>query len=155
MRERVMRPGKDTPAGARPGKGALDAALTVEAALVMSVTLFATAALLQGVFDMHARTAGSFVLAEGLEKYVFFEAGAEKERGRDREDVAPEQTEKLHCIFGCGNASLTLSEGGLLRAEGSVKDKAAIDMSVRTYDPEKFLRTVTAVKDAAGSGDGA
>ena len=52
---------------------AFKGSVTVEASLVMSITLFVMAGLLQGVFDMHARTAEAFILAEGLEKHVFFE----------------------------------------------------------------------------------
>lgn len=127
--------------------------LTVEASLVMAVTLFVMAALLQGVFDMHARTAGGFLLAEGLEKYVFFEAEAEQERGRFPEDLAEEQTAKLHSVFGCGRAVLSMDEEGILRVGGKVTDRSETEMSVRCYDPEGALRKLTAIRDIIGSGD--
>ena len=128
---------------------AFKGSVTVEASLVMSITLFVMAGLLQGVFDMHARTAEAFILAEGLEKHVFFEEQAEQERGRSREDIGEEQTKKLHSVFGCGKAGLSLSGDGLLRVEGSVTDTIKTEMSVRRYDPEGVLRRFRAIQDIA------
>ena len=51
----------------------LEGSYTVEAALVMSVSLFFIAALLTGIFEVHSRVVGNMALQEGLEQYIYTE----------------------------------------------------------------------------------
>lgn len=112
----------------------LDGSYTVEAALVMSLTLFFLAALLNGVFTVHSRVVADFVLQEALERCVF---------PLCEEDVL-EETEKqmqaeLKGFFGCGSIPLQIGEHGT-KKKGTVGQPVFLELSVKEYEPEAVMR---------------
>ena len=54
-------------------KREVSASYTVEASFVMAVTFFFIAALLNGVFEVHGRITGRFVLQEAMERCLYRE----------------------------------------------------------------------------------
>lgn len=52
-------------------KREVSASYTVEASFVMAVAFFFIAALLNGVFEVHGRITGRFVLQEAMERCLY------------------------------------------------------------------------------------
>lgn len=122
----------------------------MEAALVMSITLFFIMGLLQGVFDVHSRVTGNFLLQEAVEQMVFA-----REDGRDEEvrisEIQIMAQNRLAGFFCCEEMKLELAKNGN-RMEGSVemeafpgKRKIITELSVKEYKPEETLRIQAAV----------
>lgn len=130
---------------------------TVEASLVMSFALFFIAALLTGIFQIHSRVVGSFVLQEGLERLIYLEdseAGDSVEgkdaSGKNAEGkaaggtVEEEELRRLRSFFWCGGAELTM-QSELGRFSGRVEAAGTENrISVKDFDPETFLRILRA-----------
>ena len=122
--------------------GWLKASYTVEASLVMSAAFFLIAALLTGVFQVHARVAGRFVLQEALERGIFLEA-EEKKEAEIRQELEQEAENRLRSFFWCGDGRLELEwEGNVIR--GQVTAGSETQIEVTGYDPENRIRLLTA-----------
>lgn len=119
----------------------LDASYTVEASLVMAIVLFFLAALLQGMFLVHGRVAGRFVLQDALERCMALE---KNEENMTVEKVEQQAAERLHGFFRCGNAELRLhyGESGF---SGAVDTGVETEIVITEFDPEKQLRLFTAM----------
>lgn len=151
----------------RRKNGSLSGSYTVEASLVMSFTLLFIAALSTGVFQVHSRVVGNFVLQEGLERLIYLETAGneevaentesaanmgkagntdiveEAEMAKNMEDIAEEEVRRLKSFFWCGGSTLEIRRGAG-RFSGSVKTAAENEISVKDFDPETFLRIVRA-----------
>lgn len=145
----------------RRKNGFLSGSYTVEASLVMSFILLFIAALLTGIFQVHSRIVGNFVLQEGLERLVYLETAGneemavntesagntdiveEAEMAKNMEDIAEEEARRLKSFFWCGGSTLEIRRGAG-RFSGSVKTAAENEISVKDFDPETFLRIVRA-----------
>lgn len=157
----------------RRKNGFLSGSYTVEASLVMSFTLLFIAALLTGIFQVHSRVVGNFVLQEGLERLIYLETTGneevaenresagntesagnmgkagntgiveEAEMAKNMEEIAEEEVRRLKSFFWCGGSTLKIRRGAG-RFSGSVKTAAENEISVKDFDPETFLRIVRA-----------
>lgn len=123
----------------------LKASFSVEASLVISLTLLFFAVLMNGILGIHRRSVEEMILAEGVEKNAVFEETAELEEGRTRKDVTESENAKVHCFYGCGGAEITYGRRGLFHVVGNVRDQHEIEISMRIYDPENMLRLQTAI----------
>lgn len=99
----------------------------------MSIALFFIASLLIGIFQIHSRVVGNFVLQEALERYVFL---AEEETERQLEEGS---IKYLRGFFNCGDARLQIEETGK-RKKGKVETAVETEISVKEYQPESTLR---------------
>lgn len=117
---------------------------TVEASLVMAITLCCIAVLLEGVFTVHRRTAGSFLLQEALEQCVFLEDGTQKEQ--ETGEIEKEREDCLRQFFGCGQARLKITENST-RKSGQVQCGTDMEIIVKEYEPEKTLRKWAVLQD--------
>ena len=114
----------------------LPASLTVEAAYVMGIVLFAMAVLLRYGFQLHDQVTGNAVLNEGIELLGHSEEpdiGALSQRGSRRMEYAlsGRQFQIRLQEEGEGYSGTT----GGLRYQKEIKDKG--------FHPERFLRQVT------------
>lgn len=117
----------------------LEGSYTVEAAFVMSITLLFIAALLTGIFQVHSRVAGRFVLQEALERRIFLEDSEAAEQGRTEAVLLREEAERLRGFFRCGDGELTMKKTGE-RLYGRVDTGIETEIKVKDYDPEEKLR---------------
>ena len=121
-------------------KREVSASYTVEASFVMAVTFFFIAALLNGVFEVHGRITGRFVLQEAMEWCLYRE---EKTLRGDGSRAG----QRLRGFFRCGDAVLTIREdGGDL--DGRVKSSTETEISLRGQEPERALRLLTVLENA-------
>lgn len=123
-----------------------EASYTVEATLIMGITLFLIGALLTGAFDIHSEVVGDLILQEAMEQTGHKET---LQRAGERADLTAseilEQANKdLKEYFWCGNVTIDIDET-LQRLNGSVEGKQDNSISVKKFDPEKFLRLLRAV----------
>lgn len=124
--------------GSRPERGWMEGSYTIEASLVMSIALFFIAALLNGIFDVHSRVVGNFVLQEALERCVF--PGNSESRDTKVHTLAQSEMEAhLNGFFGCGGAALRIEKDGT-RKSGWVRTSVDTEISVKEYEPEDTLR---------------
>lgn len=114
----------------------LEGSYTVEAALVMSVSLFFIAALLTGIFQIHSRVVGNMTLQEGLEQCVYTEE-------KIPEDLEAKKLQSLRTFFWCGDAGLKLGQSGK-KAVGHVDTAVRTEIVIKGFDPEGFLRLLAA-----------
>lgn len=119
----------------------LEGSLTVEAALVMAVTLFLIAALLRGAFEIHSQTVGNFLLQEALELTDHREEDSPKAK-----ELEAEADRRLREYFWCQNGSITVEDTGN-RLEGKTGGSLNNHISVKKFNPEKFLRTIRAFEE--------
>ena len=120
-------------------KREVSASYTVEASFVMAVAFFFIAALLNGVFEVHGRITGRFVLQEAMEWCLY------REEKTLRGDGMTGQ--RLHGFFRCGDAVLTIREdGGDL--DGRVKSSTETEISLRGQEPERAIRLLTVLENA-------
>lgn len=122
------------------GKGMrkLDGTLTVEAALIMAVTLFLIASLLRGAFEIHSQVAGNLVLQEAMEQAAHREEGTP-----EINSIEAEADRRLKMYYWCQNGSISLRDGRG-RLEGRTGGSLDSEISIKKFNPEKFLRTVRA-----------
>ena len=114
----------------------LEGSYTVEAALVMSVSLFFIAALLTGIFEVHSRVVGNMALQEGLEQCIYTEE-------KIPEDLEDKKLQSLRAFFRCGDAELKLGQSGN-KAFGDVETAVRTEIVIKGFDPESFLRLLAA-----------
>lgn len=118
----------------------------MEASLVMSIVLFFIAALLLGIFDVHSRVVGNFVLQEALEKCVFLEERGGKTEVSGTAGVSDQikQLEQdaeaqLRTFFRCGEAELEVKENKNQK-KGRIGMPVCTEIVVREYEPEETMR---------------
>lgn len=126
-------------------KREVSASYTVEASFVMAIALFFIAALLNGVFEVHGRITGRFVLQEAMERCLYREEKSLRGNGMTVEELSNRARQRLHGFFRCGDAILTIrEEGGDL--EGVVKSSTETGISLRGQDPERTIRLLAVVE---------
>lgn len=128
----------------RGAKGKLEGSYTVEASLVMAIILFFLAALLQGMFLVHGRVVGRFVLQDALERSMCLEESEDREENLTAEKVEQQAVERLRGFFWCGNAEVRLNYHGVCWG-GTVDTGVGTEIVVTEFDPEKQLRLLTAI----------
>lgn len=116
--------------------------MTVEAALVMSFTLLFICWMLLGIFEIHSRVIGGFVLQEALEQWIFLDNASE-------EEIEETALRRLKKFYSCGDGKLWLEEEGK-RCVGIVELPVRTEISVKEYYPEETLRLWAAVQDGSG-----
>lgn len=111
-------------------KREVSASYTVEASFVMAVTFFFIAALLNGVFEVHGRITGRFVLQEAMERCLYREEKTLRGDGMTVGEISSRAGQRLRGFFRCGDAVLTIREdGGDL--DGRVKSSTETEISLR------------------------
>lgn len=125
-------------------KQEVSASYTVEASFVMAIALFFIAALLNGVFEVHGRITGRFVLQEAMERCLYREEGSLRGQGMTVEEVNGRAGQYLRGFFRCGDATLMIREDGR-DLEGVVKSSTETGIFLRGQDPERAIRLLTAV----------
>ena len=88
-------------------KREVSASYTVEASFVMAVAFFFIAALLNGVFEVHGRITGRFVLQEAMEWCLYREEKTLRGDGMTVGEISSRAGQRLHGFFRCGDAVLT------------------------------------------------
>ena len=147
----VCDPGMDLDAGGICGmKQEVYASYTVEASFVMAITLFFIAALLNGVFEVHGRITGRFVLQEALERCLYREEKSLRGNGATVKEVSGKGQQYLRGFFRCGDAVLTIREDGS-DLEGMVKSSTETSIYLRGQDPERAIRLLTVVENSLES----
>lgn len=124
--------------GRESGNPSLMGSLTVEASLVMAVLLFLIAALLRGAFEIHSQTVGNLILQEALET-----ADRREDGGPALKELESRAQGRLRLYFWCQNGSIGLKEEKR-RLTGTAGGSLSSSISVKKFNPEKFLRTVRA-----------
>lgn len=114
--------------------------LTVEAALVMAVVLFLIAALLRGAFEIHSQVAADLVIQEALEM-----ANHQEEGSLPLEEIESRAGRRLRLYFWCQNGTIKLKEDKR-RLTGVAGKSVSGSISIKKFDPEKFLRLVRALE---------
>ena len=89
-------------------KREVSASYTVEASFVMAVVFFFIAALLNGVFEVHGRITGRFVLQEAMERCLYREEKIVAGRWNDCGEISSRAGQRLRGFFQCGDAVLTI-----------------------------------------------
>ena len=126
----------------RPKWRTLEGSYTVEASLVMSITLFFIAALLSGVFAVHSRVIGNFVLQEMLEQCVFSgdsRTGETADQANAQAGIEEEMEAYLNGFFSCSQAELRMERAGKQKS-GWVRTSVFTEISVKEYEPEDTPR---------------
>lgn len=123
-----------------------EASYTVEATLIMGITLFLIGALLTGAFNIHSEVVGDLILQEAMEQTGHMET---LQRAGERADLTAGEilenaNKDLKEYFWCGDVTIDINET-LQRLNGSVEGKQGNSISVKKFDPEKFLRLLRAV----------
>lgn len=127
-------------------KREVSASYTVEASFVMAIVFFFIAALLNGVFEVHGRITGRFVLQEAMERCLYREEPSLRGDGMTVEEISSRAGQRLRGFFRCGDAVLTIrEEGGDL--DGMVKSRTETGISLRGQDPERAIRMLTVVEN--------
>lgn len=123
-----------------------EASYTVEATLVMGITLFLIGALLTGAFDIHSEVVGDLILQEAMEQTGHMETlhRAGERAGLTAGEILENANRDLKEYFWCGNVTIDINET-LQRLNGNVEGKQDNSISVKKFDPEKFLRLLRAV----------
>lgn len=112
---------------------------------MMSLTLIFVAVLLTGVFEVHSRVVGNFVLQEALEQWTFAEnKGEEGMEGVEKLERSAER--RLRSFFYCGSSSLRL-ESRNKSCLGKVETSVQTEISVKKYEPEPGMRLWAAVRE--------
>lgn len=115
-----------------------EASYTVEATLIMWITLFLISVLLTGAFDIHSEVVGNMILQEAMEQT------GHMEDGQTSDTIIFDANKDLKAYFWCGNETAAITDKGQ-RLEGRVMGKQDNRISVNKFDPEKFLRLLRAV----------
>ena len=128
-------------------KREVSASYTVEASFVMAVVFFFIAALLNGVFEVHGRITGRFVLQEAMERCLYREEKTLRGDGMTVGEISSGAGQRLRGFFRCGDAVLTIREdGGDL--DGRVKSSTETEISLRGQEPERAIRLLTVLENA-------
>ena len=128
-------------------KREVSASYTVEVSFVMAVAFFFIAALLNGVFEVHGRITGRFVLQEAMERCLYREEKTLRGDGMTVGEISSRAGQRLRGFFRCGDAVLTIREdGGDL--DGRVKSSTETEISLRGQEPERAIRLLTVLENA-------
>ena len=112
-----------------------------------TVAFFFIAALLNGVFEVHGRITGRFVLQEAMERCLYREEKTLRGDGMTVGEISSRAGQRLHGFFRCGDAVLTIREdGGDL--DGRVKSSTETEISLRGQEPERAIRLLTVLENA-------
>lgn len=128
-------------------KREVSASYTVEASFVMAITLFFIAALLNGVFEVHGRITGRFVLQEAMERCLYREENSLRGEGKTVQELESRAQQYLRGFFRCGDAILAIQTEGR-ELEGVVKSNTETVVSLPEHDPERALRLLTVLETA-------
>lgn len=128
-------------------KREVSASYTVEASFVMAITLFFIAALLNGVFEVHGRITGRFVLQEAMERCLYREENSLRGEGKTVQELEGRAQQYLRGFFRCGDSILTIRTEGR-ELEGVVKSNTETVVSLPEHDPERALRLLTVLEAA-------
>lgn len=120
------------------GNKALSGSLTVEASLVMTVTLFLIAAMITRAFDLHSDVVGRFVLQDGLEQAVHMEKGQKVELIKEWATCGWQE------YFWCKGRKIYIEEQNSV-FEGKLDNGSGAEILVKRFEPEQFLRFLRAV----------
>lgn len=115
-----------------------EASYTVEATLIMGISLFLIGSLLTGAFNVHSEVVGNMILQEAMEQTGHIEDG------QTADYFISAANKDLKAYFWCGNEEIDIMENGQ-RLNGSVMGKQNGHISLKKFDPEKFLRLLRAV----------
>lgn len=124
-------------------KQEVSASYTVEASFVMAIALFFIAALLNGVFEVHGRITGRFVLQEAMERCLYREEKSLSSEGMTVEEISGRAGQYLKGFFRCGDAVLTIRESGR-NFDGMVKSSTETEIFMHVREPERAIRLLTA-----------
>lgn len=130
-----------------------EGSMTVEAAMVMGLTLLIIGALLEGLFAFHCRVAEHMILSEAVERNLAFDEEWAGENHVKRSAVAEDARRRLSGCFRCGHAALTLKGDRLRGWYGAVSDQTTGEMHVPGYRPEQALRLLTVIKEVGTGHD--
>ncbi len=130
-------------------KREVSASYTVEASFVMAIALFFIAALLNGVFDVHGRITGRFVLQEAMERCLYREEESLSGDGITVDEISGRAKRYLNGFFRCQNSDLKIRESGR-NLNGTVKSGTDTEISMHGREPEQALRLLTAVESVMG-----
>lgn len=115
-----------------------EASYTVEAAFIMAVTLFLIACLLTEAIKIHSQIVGDMVLQDTMELWGYLE------EDKEEKEIVQKADQRLKSYFGCGNKQLNITEDGRW-INGTVNEGQSSSISIRVFEPEKFLRLLRAV----------
>lgn len=115
-----------------------EASYTIEAALIMAITLFLIAALLTEAFGTHSQVIGDMVLQDALEQ------ASHMEEGQEIKEITERSARDMRDYFWCGDKRMDITDG-VRRLKGIVTGEKDSNISVKKFDPEKFLRLLRAV----------
>lgn len=100
-----------------------------------------------GVFEVHGRITGRFVLQEAMERCLYREEKTLRGDGMTVGEISSRAGQRLRGFFRCGDAVLTIREdGGDL--DGRVKSSTETEISLRGQEPERALRLLTVLENA-------
>lgn len=106
--------------------------------MVMAVTLFLIASLLTEAFDIHGEVVGDMVLQDALEQT------GHREEENTTKQILEDANRDLREYFRCGDMAIAIAEE-ILYLDGKVTGKEESSISVKRFEPEKFLRLLRAV----------
>lgn len=115
-----------------------EASYTVEAALIMAITLFLIASLLTEAFGVHSQVVGNMVLHDALEQ------AGHIEDGQAIKEITEELNTDLKTYFWCENQTISITEEEE-RLIGSIKGERGSNISIKKFAPERFLRLLRAI----------
>ena len=87
-------------------KREVSASYTVEASFVMAVAFFFIAALLNGVFEVHGRITGRFVLQEAMERCLYREEKSLRGDGMTVGEISSRAGQRLRGFFRCRDGDI-------------------------------------------------
>ncbi len=126
-------------------KKEVSASYTVEASFVMAIALFFIAALLTGVFEVHGRITGRFVLQDAMERCMYREEKSLRGDGMTVDEISGRAGQYLKGFFRCDDAVLTIREKGR-NLNGTVKSNTETEISMHAREPEQAIRLLTALE---------
>lgn len=119
----------------------IEASYTVEAALIMAITLFLMASLLTEAFRVHSQVTADMILQEALEQ------SAHREGETRTEEILEKANRSLQSYFRCKDMQIYIEEKEKCfegTASGSL-DSYEHKISIKAFDPEGFLRLLRAI----------
>lgn len=127
-------------------KQEVSASYTVEASFVMAIALFFIASLLNGVFEVHGRITGRFVLQEAMERCLYREEKSLDGDGMTVDELSGKAGQYLKGFFRCNDADLTIQESGR-KLSGTVKSNTETQIIMHGRETENAIRLLTAFEN--------
>lgn len=115
-----------------------EASYTVEAAFIMAITLFLIASLLTEAFKIHSQIVGDMILQDTIEYWGYLAEDIKEG------EILQKASQRLKSYFWCGGKQLNIEKNGR-RINGTVDEGKSSSISIRVFEPEKFLRLLRAV----------